>query len=150
MAGYLNKERDIKGDFTKAPNALWKFYTKLPDFIGDHAILYLILLDRYNDSLGYAFPGQDELELKTGYSQGKLKRLRGVLVRYDLVEEQRKGNGSNIRYYLKLPILDEVEFERKFDHLLNDYYEKAEKVADRSEKAKARRDKLQENEVVET
>ncbi|WP_026574572.1 helix-turn-helix domain-containing protein [Bacillus sp. UNC438CL73TsuS30] len=108
----MTTEKEKEKDFTMAPNALRRFYTRLPGFEAKHAFLWITLRSYHNDTDGYAYPSQDQLAFDTGTTPKTVAAWLEVLVDYDLVkiEKREQGSGLNNSYYLKMPIADEADF----------------------------------------
>jgi hypothetical protein len=130
----------ITKNFTKAPNALFMLYTRLPNFKADHAMMYTVLVHFYNDEHGYAYPTQQELALRLNCGINKPAQLIKVLEDYGLVTKVRNKQLGNYKYYLELPIDNEKEFYAKYPQALSYYGERVEALTERkeaSEQAKA-------------
>jgi hypothetical protein len=143
MSGFIrNKNEEITKDFTQAPNALWRLYTRLPNFKANHALMYVVLLDYHNADDGYAFPKQSDLSKRLSVGTNAPAAIAKVLKEYGLVDTKRESFGGNYRYYLRMPITDEDEFNAKFGHLIDDYTEKAAQLDKRDDDGKKALDEL--------
>lgn len=131
---------NINKDFTKAPNALFMFYTRLADFKADHAMMYTVLVHFYNDKHGYAYPTQQELALRLNCGINKPAQLIKVLEKYGLVTKVRNKQLGNYKYFLELPLDNEADFYTKYPQAVQYYGERVEALTERkeaSEQAKA-------------
>lgn len=122
-----------KGNFTQAPNAIWRLYTRLPDFKSDHALMYVVLMDYYNDEYGYAFPTRWTLAERLNCGENKPGELAKVLKKYELIDYDRKGKRTNNVYYLLAPISDEEKFYAKWPQA-KEHYEKKKAMFDERRK----------------
>lgn len=108
------KPFELPADFTKVPNALFRLYTRLPDFKADHILMYIVLTSFYNRDKGYAYPTQQQLASMLNCGKNKPGQLAKVLEKYRLIETERYSFGGNNIYYLYAPITDVDEFYRTF------------------------------------
>lgn len=124
-------------DYTKIHNALYRFYTRLPDFKPDHALLYIVLMSYWNAEFGYAFPTKVDLALMLNCGINKPARLTKVLEKYGLVTcvpRDRSLFGSNDIYYVYEPITTLADFYDKYPEAEQNYKERFQRLNSRNEK----------------
>lgn len=124
-------------DYTKVHNALFQFYTRLPDFKPDHIAMYMVLMSYYNEKYGYAFPTKAELALRLNCGINKPKQLASVLEKYGLIRcvpRTQVQIGSNDIYYVYAPITSLVEFEKVYAEECEEYHERETKLLERNTK----------------
>lgn len=109
-------------DYTKVHNAMFRLYTRLPDFKADHAQLYTFLMSQYNTDYGYAFPDTYDIAMALNCGERTVTGVKQVLVKYGLIEIQRHPTFGNDVYFVKAPITDEVAFYAKHPEA-REYYE---------------------------
>jgi hypothetical protein len=127
-------------DYTKVHNALFKHYTKLPDFNPDHVVMYTVLMSYYNEQYGYAFPTKAELALRLNCGINKPAKLAKVLEKYGLIKcvpRYQAQIGSNDIYYVYAPITSTDEFRKTFRQECELYDEKATRFMTRNLKDEA-------------
>ena len=117
-------------DYTKVHNAIFKLYTRLPDFKAEHALFYVYLVAQHNDEYGYAFPSTYHIALALNCSERAVSGYKDVLKRRGLVEIMRAAPFHNDVYYVKAPITDEAEFYERFPEA-REYYERRTAAFDR-------------------
>lgn len=101
-------------DFTKVPNAIYRLYTRLPDFKAEHALLYMYLSSQYNADYGYAFPDTWDIAIALNISERSVSGVKSVLVKRGLIEISRHPSFGNDVYFINAPITDEAEFHARF------------------------------------
>lgn len=131
---------NITKDFTKAPNALYTLYTRLPDFKAEHAMAYIILTSYYNTEYGYAFPTQQDLALRLNVGINKPASITKVLEKYGLVKRERRGTKGNYVYFVNLPVDNEAEFYANFPQAKAHYEERVAMLDERKEASELARE----------
>lgn len=126
----MTKPFEPHADYTKVHNAIFRLYTRLPDFKAEHALLYVYLMSQYNAEYGYAFPDTYDIALALNCGERVVGRYKSVLERYDLIEIGRSGTFGNDVYYVKAPITDEAEFYARFPEAC-EYYGQRKAAFDR-------------------
>lgn len=114
-------------DFTKVPNAIYRLYTRLPDFKAEHALLYMYLSSQFNVEYGYAFPDTWDIALTLNCSERTVSKVKAVLVERGLIECLRHPTYGNDVYLVNAPITDEDQFYATFPEALA--HEQAQKEA---------------------
>lgn len=110
-------------DYTKVPNAIFRLYTRLPDFKAEHALLYVYLCAQYNVEYGYAFPDTWDIMQALNCGERSVPGIKSVLVARGLIEVQRHPTHGNDVYFINPPITDEDEFLARFPEA-GEYVEK--------------------------
>lgn len=116
-------------NFVSLHRALYKLYTRLPDFKADHAMLYVVLMDYWNPAFGYAFPTIWDLAHALNCGENKPNELCKVLEKYKLIKKKRLGD-NNI-YYVFSPISDEKLFMETYPQAKDYYDERSAKFIER-------------------
>lgn len=111
-------------DFTKVHNAIFRLYTKLPDFKADHALCYVYLTAQHNDDYGYAFPDTWDIALALNCGERKIADIKRVLAKYGLIETRRHPTFGNDVYFVYAPITDEAEFYDRYPEARANYEER--------------------------
>ncbi|GIP55262.1 helix-turn-helix domain-containing protein [Paenibacillus vini] len=101
-------------DYTKVPNAIFRLYTRLPDFKAEHALLYAYLCAQYNAEYGYAFPDTWDIMQALNCGERSVAGIKSVLVACGLIEVHRHPTYGNDVYIINAPITDEDEFYARF------------------------------------
>jgi hypothetical protein len=125
-------------DFTMVHNALYMLYTKLPDFKADHIVMYTVLMSRWNEASGYAYPTKAELALRLNCGINKPTSLAKVLEKYGLIKvvpRHKERIGSNDIYYVYAPITNAQEFAAKYPIECAQYEERERKLLERNIKS---------------
>jgi|SRR5690625_2299980 len=98
-------------------------YVHHPEMRPNMLMLYAIIIDRYNDDKGFAFPSLNSLAVDYGMSRNITSNHIEILKKVGLIDYPEKG------YYVPLVPLDETEFYREFPEAW-DAYLKAHRQAE--------------------
>lgn len=133
----FNKNGGERTNFTMAPNALWRLYTRLPGFKATHIATYLVLADYYNENEGYAYPKNLDLQLRLGISENTVTRALKILEKYNLLSYEKLHGRNNI-YFVYMPIENEDDFYNAFPEAQALHREKSSKLYTHAQEDKIR------------
>lgn len=131
------KNGEERSNYTMAPNALWRLYTRLADFKPIHAMTYLVLADYYNVNEGYAYPKNIDLQIRLNVSENTVTQSLKVLEEYGLISYEKLLGRNNV-YYVYMPIEDEDRFYESFPEAKERHKEKSSKLREHAKEDKIR------------
>lgn len=127
--------------FTALPNEIFDIYVSHPKFNGNCVLVYMCLLDHYNETEKYAWPTQDQIADATFISRKSVGRLLKTLEEVELIRKLYNADYGNHAYIPLKPVSTREEFEAKFPVAV----ENRRKFEESREKDKCERDKRQED-----
>lgn len=125
--------------FTALPNEIFHIYVSHPKFNGNCVLVYMCLLDHYNEKEKYAWPTQDQIADATFISRKSVRKLLKTLEEVELIRRLYNADYGNHAYIPLKPVSTREEFEAKFPLAV----EKRRKFEESREADKADRGKRQ-------
>jgi DNA-binding MarR family transcriptional regulator len=93
---------ELENGFLAIPNEVRKVYVKHPKIKPIHVLLYGVLIDKYSETDGYAFPTQEALAEELCVSKPTIVAALKTLEEVRLIQTvENKRFGNNVYYFEK-------------------------------------------------
>ncbi|WP_144549680.1 helix-turn-helix domain-containing protein [Bacillus sp. X1(2014)] len=136
------RRENVPDQYRKVPNSIHD-YIELGLISGNDLIVYLRLYKLFNDSIGYAFPTIDQLEVYTNLSRGTLTEAIKKLVAVGLIKKGQGYKGNNV--YVVYKPLEQAELYKQVPDMVERLQSKKIKKNIQAERDKQRLQQFKES-----
>lgn len=132
--------KDGQFAFVKVDKRLMKAYQYLPGFDADAVLVYLLIVDLYNEQYGYAFPTQYSISIQLNMKRHKRDKALKTLEKYGLIETWKMDSGNKV-YIPKEPLPLE-ELVNQYPEVLSNYEKLLKQIDEQKERDKKNKQKV--------
>lgn len=132
--------KDGQFAFVQVDKRVMKAYQYLPGFDADAVLVYLLIVDLYNESFGYAFPSQYSISIQLNMKRHKRDKALKTLEKYGLIETWKMDSGNKV-YIPKEPLPLE-ELVNQYPEVLSNYEKLLKQIDEQKERDKKNKQKV--------
>jgi len=131
--------KDGQFSFVKVDKRLMKAYQYLPGFDADAVLVYLLIVDLYNENYGYAFPTLYNISIQLNMKNHRRDKALKTLEKYGLIETWKMDSGNKV-YIPKEPLPLE-ELVNQYPEVLSNYEKLLKQIDEQREKDRKKKQK---------
>lgn len=131
--------KDGQFAFVKVDKRLMKAYQYLSGFDADAVLVYLLIVDLYNESFGYAFPTLYNISIQLNMKNHRRDKALKTLEKYGLIETWKMDSGNKV--YIPKEPLPLKEFVNQYPEALSNYEKLLKQIDGQRERDKKKKQK---------